>query len=335
MKKYFIISVLIFLYACQPKTVENDGGLRVDLTILNKNASEEEINRAIDILKERIRIIDSKDAVISLSADKKEIQIQLPLVVDSMFPRNYIFQKGTFQISEVFDNEEMYQRLVDLNALLARQKNPFNIPSDSLKQNVSVDQYPLFQILSLSPQRNPEVGYALAKDTALVDSIVANEKYAYLFPGKFTCMWSKSPVGNLYKLYLVKQSNAYNTITSDMILDIKKSKNDESDYVIQLKLKPEYYKILEYMTGYQKSIAVIMDNKVFSAPRGTTKITNGDASLSVLSKREADYWDALFKYGAISLPFEIKKITLVDFSKPLNQVNEPVSDTSMLFAHPK
>ena len=341
MKKYFTFLLVPLLYACQPKTVENDGGLIVELSIADNNAAEEDINPAIETIKNRMDYMGCEDPVIAFSADKKRIQVRLPLIMDSAFYRDCVLGKGTFSIIQGFRNIYFGDNIENLNrAILKNPEINAQIPFDTIYPHQSDSLNPLFRILSPSWSNLSSImGYALPKDTALVGSILKNEKIRKFLPEGYSFRWSKDLIENHCYLHVARKPHKDNIVTFDMLADVEKHKGTSSDkYDVQLTLKSDYNKNLANVTELGLPIVILIDNKVFSAPQGTTTIPDGKATIGNLSLDEANYLVALFKYGSLKLDLKIEKMTVIDLSKPAEQPiksNEPATDSSVLFVDPE
>lgn len=340
MKKYFALILFALLYACQPKTVEKDGGLIVDIRISNNTATEEEINDVIETLKDRLNYMGCEDPIVSLQADKRSIQIQLPLVKDSTLYRDYVLGKGIFSIRRGITAYYLEQNIKNLNqAILQSPEINARIPFDTHYRHQSDSLNPLSRILSPAASSGTSLmGYALPKDTVMVGSILQNEKFKRFLPEDIGYKWSKEFIENHCCLYIVKKADKNDVVTADMLVDVKKHKDDYGNYTVQLSLEPQYYKILAHVTDLGQPIVIDIDNKVFSAPRGSTTIPNGEAIISSLSLDEANYLVTLFKYGALKLDVKVEKMMVIDLSKPAEQSvqsNESVRDSAILYVDPK
>jgi SecD/SecF fusion protein len=335
MKLIILFLTSTLLISCQPKSVENDGGLIIDLELLNNEISEREVNSALEIFRKRFDYIFEYSAEVLLSPDKKSIQIKLPMVTDSIFVKGFIVRKGEFKTVETYDISELYQYLEDINSKLAENQNynsqsQANISdsgSSNLQKQISEveknkreeNKFPLFNILSpnVSPDGNllggPAIGISMIKDTSLVDSIF--NVFRKLFPYDFECKWSRIYQKNMVWLIALKTPKYETAITSEMIADARTSKSQFTESPeVNFTLKPEYVHLWTEMTrnNINRSLAILIDDDVFSYPKVVSEITGGNSSITgQFIDDEAKALVTILKYGPIPVNFKINKITKI------------------------
>ncbi len=318
MNKYFTILGIVLLSSCQPKTVEKNGGLIIDIE-WNSNAKEADVNASVEILKNRINYFCYYNPSLALSPDKKSIQLKLPLITDSTLCKDYILRKGKLEIVETFENQEIYNCLANINKKLVENHNyNLKIPVDTS----NFKKYPLFKVLHPPISRDNRllsgsiIGYSQVKDTALINSIMQFKACKNLLPMEFECKWSKNRLDNFIPLVAIKKSLNSNTITPEMILNAvtyyeKKAKK----YSVNFTLKPPYHIIWAKMTrnNIGRSLAIVIDNDVFSNPRVNGEIPNGKSFISGnMTLEQAKALATTLKYGVIPIDLKIKKMTIIN-----------------------
>jgi len=313
MKKYFGLLLICVLISCKPRTVENNGGLIIDLVINDKTVSEKDIATTINILRNRIDYFCYYNPRITLESDKKTIQIKLPLAKDSTLYKEYILAKGKLNILETYENKDIYKCLMSINEKLFRNHNfNFKIPINSLNR---IENLPLFRILrpSISWDGNiingPVIGYS--KDTALVNSILKFKEFHEFLPLDSEFKWSKIDNSSFFSLIAIKKPINYKTITSDMVIKSRATKSGSNKYETYFILKPEYCQLWADLTrnNIGKALAITIDNYVFSYPTVTSEIKSGRTTLSSnMTIQQAKALSTTLQYGEIPIEFEIKRI---------------------------
>lgn len=314
MRKYLPILLLGFLISCHPKTVAEDGGLIIDIS-LQPNANITLVDSTVTILKNRISLFCTNPTV-TLIADKKNIQIKLPGVSDSSFFKKNIFKKGDFKIVETYELKEIFPNLAEINNILAENNNlGYNIPTDSFTISS-----PLFGILQVKTtmegllQEGPEIGYAYLKDTALISTILRDDTFYYKLPQNIDFKWAKKKDNSYVALLALKKPRHEAPITSQMISDAQAVKGNTDEYVVDFTLKEYYFSDWAYLTrkNIGKSLAIVIDNELYAYPRVSSEIKEGKSQISTsMTKDQAKALSAILKYGVIPINFEVTKITLV------------------------
>ncbi|NVO11284.1 MAG: hypothetical protein HXX16_15080 [Bacteroidales bacterium] len=312
MKKYFGLLLIIALISCKPKTVENSGGLIIDIDITGKTAKEKDIATAIDILKSRVDLLCPNSPTVELIEGKNTIQVKLPLTKDSMLYKENLLIPGKLSIVETYENKEVYKSLQDINESLFNNFNyQFQIPIDSTNK---LTKLPLFRVLypAITSDGNlingPEIGYS--KDTALVNSILKFNAIKTLFPADFDFKWARINSNGLFPLIAIKKTIRYQPITSQMVSDSRAIKNSFG-WEVNFTLKPEYCKTWADITknNIGRALAIVIDNNVLSYPRVNSEITGGKATISSnMTPEQAKALSTILKYRAIPFEFKIKKI---------------------------
>ncbi|WP_442590639.1 protein translocase subunit SecDF [Pedobacter sp. AW31-3R] len=173
--------------------------------------------------------------------------------------------------------------------------------STDLKTQELTKTNPLFAVLNIPTYQaengqpalrpGPTVGWVAQKDTAKVNSYFRMPEIAAIIPQSFKFMWSVRPMDGtkVFELYAIKSVNADGKpdLGGDAISDAR------HDY--DQKGKPE---VTMYMTGEgaqkwkkitaeasadpnnKKSIAIVLDNAVYSAPTVQNEIPNGISSIT-------------------------------------------------------
>lgn len=160
---------------------------------------------------------------------------------------------------------------------------------------------PLFAVLNIPTYQGqngqpalrpgPAVGWVAQKDTAKVNSYFRRPEVAAIVPQSFKFMWSVRPMDGtkVFELYAIK------SLSPDGKPDLGGEAISDARHDFDQKGKPE---VTMYMTGEgaqkwkkitaeasadvnnKKSIAIVLDNAVYSAPTVQNEIPNGISSIT-------------------------------------------------------
>jgi SecD/SecF fusion protein len=169
----------------------------------------------------------------------------------------------------------------------------------------------------------PCIGIATSKaDTALINKYLAIAKSKNIFPSKLKFMWGSKEVeqknaddkvvATYFELYAVKQSDSKGrpALSGDIITDARKDYDQRQGGVplISMSMNSEAAAKWKTITGANrgKSIAVVMDNMVYSAPRVNSEISGGQSQITGnFTDAEADALAAILSAGKLPAPARI------------------------------
>lgn len=187
---------------------------------------------------------------------------------------------------------------VDADSLAADAEVDAN--TDSLATDTSaadlLDQFnPLFEVLQIATvnqgqefAEGPLVGYAMIKDTAKVNEYLNNPEIVKLRPApvKFVkFLWSAKPVddnGTVMALYAIKSNREDKArLEGDMVADASGDYDQLGNPVVNMTMDATGTRVWKEMTAEavqaepHRSVAVVLDDYVYSAPRVSNEIPNG------------------------------------------------------------
>lgn len=163
----------------------------------------------------------------------------------------------------------------------------------------------------------PCVGIATSKaDTALINKYLAIAKSKKVFPSKLKFMWGSKEVeqkntdgkivATYFELYAIKQSDNKGrpALSGDIITDARKDYDQRQGGLplISMSMNSEAAAKWKTITGAAKgkSIAVVMDNMVYSAPRVNQEIAGGQSQITGnFTDAEADALAAILSAGKL------------------------------------
>lgn len=198
------------------------------------------------------------------------------------------------------------------------------------KDTLSKNSNPLWEVLYPNivqdgqQQRygeGPMIGRSLGKDTARVNHLLAREELRSVFPRDLKLLWSAHPLGksNVFGLYAIKQnpSSPEAPLSGDVITDAYKSFDQYGTPEVDLSMNALGASKWEKMTeaavngsvggkATKKCIAIVLDNRVFSAPRVIQKISGGRSNITGIEDiEEADDLANILKSGKLEAKTQV------------------------------
>ncbi|MFC5284031.1 protein translocase subunit SecDF [Pedobacter alpinus] len=191
----------------------------------------------------------------------------------------------------------------DKPALLSAKKD--STSKDSANVEALAKSNPLFAVLSPATfqgqdgqqglRPGPTVGYAAQSDTAKINAIFAQEDIKALIPNNIKLLWgvkSMTPENKIFELYAIKPTgiNGEPALAGDVISNAREDFDQRGNPEVVMVMKTdgarEWKRITLAASGSpqseedNKSIAIVLDNSVYTAPRVSGEIPNGISSIS-------------------------------------------------------
>jgi hypothetical protein len=320
MKKLFAIVMVALLCSCQPKTVQKNGGVIIDVEIGDSQTSPADVSKTVDLIKKRVELFCKTNPLITVNS--RNLHIEMPLIMDTLVCKTILFQKGEFEIMESYEAQDVLPFLAEINKKLVENKNyDLKFPSDS----TMIKDNPLFNLISINEtreengikklQKGPAVGFVKESDTALLNAVFNHKELSKLLPRNLIFKWAKERNSKEISLFILIATKTRGItpeklITSDMIMD---SKIDDRGGrpEIMFTLKPEFHKRWKRITqeNVDLSLPMLIDNFVISYPTVFNEIKEGKSSISGnYEKEEANAIVALLKFGISPAKITVKKI---------------------------
>ncbi len=152
-------------------------------------------------------------------------------------------------------------------------------------------QHPLLTRLQTTGQGAlSRVGYANARDTAAIDSIIYSEVARQVLPSDLKLLWSAKQsdavqAKNIYELYALKvtQANGRAPLEGDVVTDAKDQFNNLTGQPeVSMSMNTEGARRWAALTkaNIGKAVAIVLDGVVYSAPRVNGEISGGQSSIT-------------------------------------------------------
>lgn len=343
---FHIIASIGFLCSCDrvPGLSEKEDNCTYTTTLVagtpSHPVSKNEIQKVIDLLSNRFRKVDKK---FTITGEKEKIHLSIDGVAEDELPRMRMLSTVNVDLGfwETYSNEETISFLIRADSVIAAGKVSAgdttaatrDIASLSLTEqldvkkdeavNVNDGEHPLLSVLSLSVNTTsegvelipgPVVGYANESDTAQVMAYIKEAQSKKVFPEDMVFMWDAklNYFTSVIELYAVRAHRGGALLSGDII--------KEAEIVIE----PEHGGYASISLGFNrdaaqkwsritannigKSIVIVFDKRVFSAPTVQNEITGGLCTISGdFSIREAE--DLVNVLRVYNYPFPVSKIT--------------------------
>lgn len=170
------------------------------------------------------------------------------------------------------------------------------------------------------PGRGPVVGYVAIKDTAKVNKMLAEKRVKALFPPRIKFLWTVKPYdkeGKFVQLVAIKVTNRDGSapLEGDVIIDARQDfgqfgKTPE----INMTMNGEGAKKWKLLTkeNIGKSVAIVLDDYVYSFPTVQGEISGGNSSITGnFTINEAKDLANILKAGKLPAPARIVEEAIV------------------------
>ena len=163
-------------------------------------------------------------------------------------------------------------------------------------------QNPLFAVLAPSTGQaangeqvlrpGPTIGYVALKDTALVNSYLENPIIKSIIPANVKLAWAVKPVSNterVFELYALKPSSLDGAaaLAGNVVTDARSDFDERGNPQVTMYMNTEGARQWKRITAAasadpnrKQSIAIVLDNVVYSAPTVQNEIPNGISSIT-------------------------------------------------------
>ncbi len=317
MKNRVILFVLILSSGCFGPTGKEQ--LQVKLRTSDNQMSSEDCGYQIGrIITDRLHRHGLSDSDFEVEVVGGTIELMCQGLLDAERTVKLISATGKLEFWETYENEEVYGYLAEANKRLVyfvsdtliQQEVDKNITSNT---GILLDQFgtdslqdindladfnkdnPLFAILSPAASSDglysgPVIGYAAVKDTALVNSYFKLEQIARLFPRDLKMLWTHKPINQddpdkMHQLVAIKVTNRNGSAPLDGSC-VAEANMDYGQFdnspEITMKMDEKGGEDWQRLTAtnINRSIALVVDDEVYSFPTVMAEISGGMSSIT-------------------------------------------------------
>ena len=196
-------------------------------------------------------------------------------------------------------------------------------------------QYPLLAMLQLnSSGQGPVIGYANYKDTAEINKYLAMPEVKAELPKDLRLKWGVSPSefdkkGQTFELYAIKSTerNGKAPLEGDVVTDAKDEFDQYSKPAVSMAMNSDGARRWAQLTKQNigRSIAIVLDNYVYSAPNVNSEITGGRSQITGhFTPEQAKDLANVLKSGKMPAPAHIVQEDIVGPSLGQESINAGV-----------
>lgn len=193
-------------------------------------------------------------------------------------------------------------------------------------------QYPLLSMLQLnSSGQGPVIGYANYKDTADINKYLAMPEIKAELPKDLRLKWGVSPSefdkkGQTFELYAIKSTerNGKAPLEGDVVTDAKDEFDQYSKPAVSMAMNSDGARRWAQLTKQNigRSIAIVLDNYVYSAPNVNSEITGGRSQITGhFTPEQAKDLANVLKSGKMPAPAHIVQEDIVGPSLGQESIN--------------
>ncbi|MDY5352501.1 protein translocase subunit SecDF [Bacteroides pyogenes] len=193
-------------------------------------------------------------------------------------------------------------------------------------------QYPLLAILQLnSSGQGPVIGYANYKDTAEVNKYLSMDEIKAQLPKDLRLKWGVSPAefdkkGQIFELYAIKSTerNGRAPLEGDVVTDAKDEYDQFGKPAVSMGMNADGARRWAQLTKQNigRSIAIVLDNYVYSAPNVYSEITGGRSQITGhFTPEQAKDLANVLKSGKMPAPARIVQEDIVGPSLGQESIN--------------
>ena len=277
------------------------------------------VDNSYNVLRTRIdRFGVVQPNIQALEGKMGRIMVELPGIKEPERVRKLLQGSANLEFWETFDSKEIYPYLTaidnrlrailatdnaatdstavetaDAKAVSAADSLAAALKGEPADNAVAMEQmkkeHPLASILQLNPNGSCVVGYADYKDTAQVNTYLAMKEVKEMLPKDLRLKWGVKgadfdKTGRIFELYAIKSSerNGRAPLEGDVITDAKDEFDSFGKPCVSMSMNTDGSRRWAVLTknNVGKSIAIVLDDYVYSAPNVNGEITDGHSLIS-------------------------------------------------------
>ncbi len=262
------------------------------------NEIADALQRTFNILRTRIDRFGVAQPFITMDPIRKRILLELPGIDDPYRVRKVIQTTARLEFWETYTAPQIMPYLQDASLAIDRiwgkhgTKQTDTLPDQTKEQPALLQEITkqqetiseelqaniLFQYFSPvqadAQSTTPIIGYAQGKDTSTVYKMLNHPEVKKIFPRNLKFAWSAKPIDedqDIYALYLLKSRspNLQPALTGEVVTDARVDFDPVTgEAVVVLTMNNEGARVWRQLTreNVGKPIAIVLDDKVYSAP---------------------------------------------------------------------
>jgi SecD/SecF fusion protein len=292
------------------------------------------MNGIEQIMSKRINQFGVAQPNIQKDLSSNRIYIELPGVQDEATVVKKLKSTANLQFFETFNKEEIQANLTQANGLSRQEEIVFEIESDTTSDTTGVasnlDTSKLKEKEATPIKTNEKalldlvtggggatIGLVTIENKAKVDKILARQDIKRLFPEDLKFMWSANPETNgagkelTYQLFAIRIPENGKAMVGGSHVSSANVGVDQTygTITVNVSMTTEGSERWAEMTNDNKgrSVAITMDDVVYSAPVVRSAINGGNTEISGnFTREEAESLSGLLNGGSLPAPCVIK-----------------------------
>lgn len=251
---------------------------------------KEEVSAMIDNSYNVLRTRIDRFGVVAPNIQKLErdgqILLELPGVKEPERVSKLLQGTANLEFYETYQFEEIANAVQQLSAVLAEKENmKASVSEDDTTAVAETHQVPtLLQLLNGGGQA-AVMGTVAVSDTAIVNAMLTCEDARRLLPSNLVPRWTVKSIdesGKYFQLVALKSVSGKPVLNGDVIVDAEQTFNNNQRAVVSMAMNNEGARKWGRITGANigKSVAILLDDQVYSFPTVQTAIEDGRSEIS-------------------------------------------------------
>lgn len=192
---------------------------------------------------------------------------------------------------------------------------------------------------NMRPGQGPVVGYAAVQDTARVNNMLNQSQIRNIFPRTMRLYWNVKPARgqeNVHELIAVRETTRDGSapLTGEVITDARQDFDNMGRVEITMAMNREGASVWRRLTAENigKSIAIVLDDYVYSFPTVQQEISGGRSQISgQFSIQEAQDLANILRAGSLPAPARIVEENVVGPSLGREAINAGFTSFAIAF----
>ncbi len=237
-------------------------------------------NSATNVLRNRIDQFGVVSPNIQVLQGKDgQILLELPGVKDHERVRDLLQRSANLEFYETYRAEEL--------------SNSFSTLINRLANDTTVNVAPLMALLQQGAGYGATVGYAAdAKAMSAIDAILATSAAKSILPSDLRLRWAVKPTVRVdeknnehnfgFALYALRANGGKPALDGKAVSDASSNYDQLRGNEVSMRMNAEGARNWARITGQNvgKQVAIVLDDKVYSAPNVNDKIEGGQSSIT-------------------------------------------------------
>ena len=273
----------------------NQGSANTEVLQLLQNDWDSAILRSVQVLQKRLDNMEAVNATVRIEKGNS-IVVEVPGNADTARIVKILSTRGELGFWETYENAEIFPFLNDINNYLIKikykkiEKDTSLIGQFGLTDSTAI-KYPLYTLLSPAVRNNELIpgaafGYVKVADTAEVLNLFRKHEILAFLPRNIKigiCRTKWTQENNIYELIALKPDRQGKPVLDgSVIVDAQSSDKENYSPSINIMMNHEGAISWERITGDNigKSIAIVLDDVVYSYPRVQSSIKQGNSVIT-------------------------------------------------------